>query len=32
MVDGCRVYGLVGGKEAYDSFGEDAADIQRLGK
>ena len=32
MVDGCRVYGLVGGKEAYDSFGEVAADIQRLGK
>jgi len=32
MIDGCRVYGLVGGKEAYDSFEEVAADIQRLGK
>jgi len=32
MVDGCRTYGLVGGKEGYDSFEEVAADIQRLGK
>jgi len=32
MIDGCRVYGLVGGKEAYDSFEEVAADVQRLGK
>jgi len=32
MVDGCRVYGLVGRKEAYDSLEEVAANIQRLGK
>ena len=32
MVDGCRVYGLVGGKETYGSLDEVAADIQRLGK
>ena len=32
MVDGCRTYALVGGKVAYDSFEEVAADIQRLGK
>jgi len=32
MIDSCRVYGLVGGKEMYDSFEEVAADIQRLGK
>jgi len=32
MVDGCRVYGLVGGKETYGSLEEVAADIQRLGK
>jgi len=32
MVDGCRVYSLVGGKVAYDSFEEVADDIQRLGK
>jgi len=32
MVDGCRVYGLVGGKETYGSLEEFAADIQRLGK
>ena len=32
MVDGCRVDGLVGGKETYGSLEEVAADIQRLGK
>ena len=32
MVDGCRTYPLVGGKVAYDSFEEVAADIQPLGK
>jgi len=32
MVDGCRTYALVGGKEAYDSFEEVAADIQHLSK
>jgi len=32
MIDGCRVYGLVGGKETYGSLEEVAADIQRLGK
>jgi len=32
MVDGYRTYALVGGKEAFDSFEEVAADIQRLGK
>jgi len=32
MVDGCRAYRLVGGKETYDSFDEVAGDIQRLGK
>jgi len=32
MVDGCRVYGLVGGKETYGSLEEVAADVQRLGK
>jgi len=32
MVDGCRVYGLVGGKETYGSLEELAADVQRLGK
>jgi len=32
MVDGCRTYALVGGKAAYDSFEEVAADIQRLGQ
>ena len=32
MVDGCRTYAVVGGKETYDSFEEVAADIQRLGK
>ena len=32
MIDGCRVYGLVGGKETYGSIEEVAADIQRLGK
>ena len=32
MVVGCRTYALVGGNEAYDSFEEVAADIQRLGK
>jgi len=32
MVDGCRTYALVGGKETYNSFEEVAADVQRLGK
>jgi len=32
MVDGCRSYALVGGKEHYGSLEEVAADIQRLGK
>jgi len=32
MVDGCRIYGLVGGKETYGSLDEFAGDIQRLGK
>jgi len=32
MVDCCRAYGLVGGKEAYNSFEEVAADIRSLGK
>ena len=32
MIDGCRVYGLVGGKETYGSLEEVAADIQHLGK
>jgi len=32
MVDGCRAYALVGGKETYGSLEEVAADIQRLGK
>jgi len=32
MIDGCRVYGLVGGKETYGSLEEVAADIQRLSK
>ena len=32
MVDGCRTYALVGSKEAYDSFKEVAADMQRLGE
>ena len=32
MIDGCHVYGLVGGKEVYSSLEEVAADIQRLGK
>jgi len=32
MIDGCRVYGLVGGKETYGSLKEVADDIQRLGK
>jgi len=32
MIDGCRVYGLVGGKETYGSLEEVAADIQCLGK
>jgi len=32
MVDGCRTYALVGGKETYGSLEEVAADIQRLGK
>ena len=32
MVDGCRTYALVGGKEGYDSLEEVAADIQRLGR
>jgi len=32
MIDGCHVYGLVGGKETYGSLEEVAADIQRLGK
>jgi len=32
MVDGCRTYALVGGKEVYESFEELAADIRRLGK
>jgi len=32
MVDCCRVYGLVGGKETYGSLEEVAADIQRLSK
>jgi len=32
MVDGCRTYALVGGKETYSSLEEVAADIQRLGK
>jgi len=32
MVDGCRTYALVGGRETYGSFEEVAADIQRLGK
>jgi len=32
MVDGRRIYGLVGGKENYDSLDEVAGDIQRLGK
>jgi len=32
MVDGCRIYGLVGGKETYGSLEEVAADIQGLGK
>ena len=32
MVDGCRAYALVGGKETYGSLDEVAADIQRLGK
>jgi len=32
MVDGCRLYGLVGGKETYGSLDEVAGDIQRLGK
>jgi len=32
LVDGCWTYALVGGKEAYDSFEEVAADIQGLGK
>jgi len=31
MVDGCRTYALVGGKETYGSLEEVAADIQRLG-
>jgi len=32
IVDGCRTYALVGGKETYGSLDEVAADIQRLGK
>jgi len=32
MIDGCRAYRLVVGKEAYDSFEEMAAEIHRLGK
>jgi len=32
MIDGCRTYALVGGKETYGSLEEVAADIQRLGK
>jgi len=32
MVDGCRTYALVGGKETYGSLEEVVADIQRLGK
>jgi len=32
MIDGCRVYGLVGGKETFGSLDEVAAHIQRLGK
>jgi len=32
MVDGCRTYALVGGKEMYSSFEDIAADVQRLGK
>ena len=32
MVDGCRTYALVGGKETYGFLEEVAADIQRLGK
>jgi len=32
MVDGCRAYALVGGKETYGSLEEVAAEIQRLGK
>jgi len=32
MVDGCRAYRLVGGKEAYGSLEEIAGDVRRLGK
>jgi len=32
IVDGCRTYVLVGGKEMYSSFEDIAADVQRLGK
>ena len=32
MIDRCQAYRLVGGKEAYDSFEEVAANIRRLGK